>query len=60
MLPWPTDTLAVVGEREKLGGGVTVRATAVVAVRAPEVPVMVTATGFVVVAAVALAVKVST
>jgi hypothetical protein len=57
--PWATVTLAGEGESVKLGGGVTVRATVVDAVRLPEVPVMVTVTGPPIVA-VLLAVSVNT
>jgi hypothetical protein len=59
LLPWTTVMLAGEGESVKLGAAFTVNATVVEAVSAPEVPVMVTATGPPT-AAVALAVSVNT
>ena len=43
--PWPTVSVPDVGASAKLGAALTVSATVVVSVSAPETPVMVTVTG---------------
>jgi hypothetical protein len=45
LLPWITDRLVGLDERVKLGAALTVRATVVDALSAPEVPLIVTVTG---------------
>jgi hypothetical protein len=60
LLPCTTVTLLVVGVSVKLGAGVIQRLTVVLAVRLPEVPLIVTVAAFVVTAALLLAVSVST
>jgi hypothetical protein len=59
LLPCVTETLVLAGLMVKLGGGVMVRAITVLAILAPETPVMVTLTGPATVA-VALAASVRT